>query len=193
MRLSKPVVTLLTAIPLILGIGVALADRDEGEHGHEGRWSRWFGSPVAPVETQDSAVYREECGSCHFPYQPGFLPTASWSDIMNHLDDHFGDNAQMEEALQRRILDYLSANSADAMDREIPNKVRWSLRYTPNPQRVTATAFFRHEHDEIAAFLRRHPNPDISFSNCDTCHTRAMQGYYDEHDIRVPGLGRWDD
>ncbi|MEJ2425190.1 MAG: cytochrome C [Candidatus Thiodiazotropha sp.] len=191
MRLSKPIVIILTAIPLLLGIGVALADHDEDEH--EGHWSRWFGSPVAPVKSPGDTLYQEECGGCHFPFQPGFLPATSWIDIMNNLEDHFGDNAALDEDAQRRILEYLSANAADAMNREIPRKVMWSLRYTPNPQRVTTTAFFRHEHDEISALLRRHPNPDISFSNCDTCHTRALQGYYDEHDINIPGLGRWDD
>ncbi|MET0065480.1 MAG: cytochrome C [Candidatus Thiodiazotropha sp.] len=191
MNRSKSIAILLLSAPLLLGIGVALADRDGDEH--EGYWSRWFDSPVAPVETPDSARYQEECGSCHFPYQPGFLPTASWVAIMSSLDDHFGDNAQMDAVSQRSILEYLAANSADAMNREIPNKVIWSLRYTPNPQRVTETAFFRHEHDEIADYLQRRSNPDISFSNCDTCHSRAMQGFYDERDIRVPGLGRWDD
>ncbi|MET0026240.1 MAG: cytochrome C [Candidatus Thiodiazotropha sp.] len=191
MQVSKSIIVLLVSAPLVLGIGVALADRDGDEH--EGYWSRWFGSPVAPVETRESALYQEECGSCHFPYQPGFLPSASWIGVMNRLDDHFGDNAQMDEASQRSILAYLTANAADAMNREIPNKVMWSLRYAPKPERVTETAFFRHEHDGIAAYIQRHPNPDISFSNCDTCHTRAMQGFYDERDIRVPGVGRWDD
>ena len=42
---------------------------------------------VAPVNNQ---LYIKECGSCHFPYQPGLLPANAWNKMMANLDKHFG-------------------------------------------------------------------------------------------------------
>jgi len=37
-------------------------------------------------------------------------------------------------------------------------------------------------------------NPEVgSFSRCDACHTGAAKGSYDEHGVRIPGFGRWED
>jgi hypothetical protein len=37
-------------------------------------------------------------------------------------------------------------------------------------------------------------NPEVvSFSRCETCHRGAEQGDFDEHGVRIPGYGRWDD
>jgi hypothetical protein len=37
-------------------------------------------------------------------------------------------------------------------------------------------------------------NPDVgSFSRCETYHRGADRGNFDEHGVRIPGDGRWDD
>jgi len=37
-------------------------------------------------------------------------------------------------------------------------------------------------------------NPTVkSISQCDACHTDAERGTFNEHDINIPGYGRWDD
>jgi hypothetical protein len=37
-------------------------------------------------------------------------------------------------------------------------------------------------------------NDDVaSFSNCQACHRGADAGIYNEHQVVIPGLGRWDD
>ena len=41
---------------------------------------------VAPVNNQ---LYIKECGSCHFPYQPGLLPSNAWNKMMEKLLSHF--------------------------------------------------------------------------------------------------------
>lgn len=33
----------------------------------------------------------------------------------------------------------------------------------------------------------------MSFSNCNACHQGAEAGVYNEHRVRIPGVGRWDD
>ena len=181
---------------LLVGVGLVVADWGEREE-HEGRErefeSRWFTPDRMAYNTQEGNLYKEECGGCHFPFQPGFLPTDSWRNLMAGLDNHFGENAELSDENNQRILAFLTANAAGAVDREIPNKAMWSTRYTPNPQRITETAFFRHEHREIPPRVLENKGEKISFANCDSCHTRAMQGSYSEHEIRIPGIGRWDD
>jgi mono/diheme cytochrome c family protein len=179
---------------LVIGAGLVVADWGEREE-HEGRGfaSRWFTPERMAYNVAEEKLYKEECGSCHFPFQPGFLPGASWQNIMAGLSDHFGENAELSDENSQRILAFLSANAAGAVNRGIPNKVMWSTRYTPNPNRITETAFFRHEHRELPPRVLEQSGEKISFANCDSCHTRAMQGSYSEHEIRIPGIGRWDD
>ena len=48
--------------------------------------------------------------------------------------------------------------------------------------------------DEIPdKVMNRKTGEQLSFSNCASCHKRALQGSYNEHEIDVPGIGRWDD
>jgi hypothetical protein len=130
---------------------------------------------------------------CYFPYQPGFLPEASWRLLMSGLEDHFGENAELTDEDHEFILNYLRINAAAASDREISRKVLWSIRTAPVPLRITETGFFQHEHDEIPPQVLRNNGENISFSNCDACHGRALQGSYAEDEIDIPGCGRWDD
>jgi mono/diheme cytochrome c family protein len=187
----------LLVVLTLLGTGLVMADRDERDKDEgwgEGLFSRWSKPDAGMKHTQYSELYRDECGSCHFPFQPVFLPADAWQTMMLNLGDHFGENAELSQQDHANLLSYLISNSADRVNREIPNKVMWSLRYTPSPERITETAFFRHEHDEIPSSVMNKQNGDkLSFSNCDSCHKRAMQGSYDEHEIDIPGVGRWDD
>lgn len=189
-------IALLAALAA-LGTGLVLADRDdrdENEGWSERFFSQWSKPDRRMNNTQYSQLYQDECGSCHFPFQPVFLPADSWQTMMASLDDHFGENAELSQEDHANLLKYLDSNAADKINREIPNKVMWSLRFTPSPKRITETAFFKHEHDEIPpSVMDRQSDNKLSFSNCDSCHKRAMQGSYDEREIDIPGVGRWDD
>jgi hypothetical protein len=183
------------ALIALAGAGMVLADRDGDEDDHEERgfFSRWMGSNSMTYDSQDGQLYEEECGSCHFPFQPGFLPAESWRTLMSGLEDHFDENAEISAETEQRISAFLTANAADRTDREISSKMMWSLRDKPNPIRITQTTFFQHEHDEIPPSFLKQEEQEISFANCDSCHTRALQGSYREREIRIPGIGRWDD
>jgi mono/diheme cytochrome c family protein len=182
-------------IMTVAGAGMVLADRDDYENEDEERgfFSRWLGSKPQTTDSADSQFYKEECGSCHFPFQPGFLPSDSWRAIMSGLEEHFGENAELSDEAAERISAYLLANAADRSDDEFSNKLMWSLRGKPNISRITETAFFRHEHEEIPAWVLQRQAQELSFANCDSCHRRALQGSYRESEIRIPGIGRWDD
>ena len=186
---------------LLLGLaGVVLADRDDGyeqEYEHEepehGYFQRWFGPPQPVISPVASQLYQEECGSCHFAYQPGLLPASSWQEIMAHLDDHFGENAELGEAKRVEIRDYLTSLSAGRVDQGLPNRISSSMRGMQPPLRITETRFFIHEHGEIPRRMVQDNDQVRSFSNCDACHSRAAQGSFREHEIHIPGYGRWDD
>lgn len=168
--------------------GIALGD-DHGE-GREGR-NRWKGRlDVAPV---DNPLYKKECGSCHFAYQPGFLPARSWEKMMGNLANHFGDNAELDPEDQKAITDYLLANAADGMQYKASAKIMRSLGEQYAPQRISETPYFIREHREIPGNLVAN-NPQVkSLSHCGRCHTNADTGSFNEHDVIIPGYGRFED
>jgi hypothetical protein len=62
-----------------------------------------------------------------------------------------------------------------------------------DPPRITQTRYFLRKHDEVPMRLVS-GNPEIgSFSNCQACHVGAAKGSFDEDDVRIPGVGRWED
>lgn len=130
--------------------------------------------------------YLAECGSCHFAFQPGLLPQRSWEKIMAELDNHFGDNAEMEPQFHAKILNYLVANSAEHSSYLRSQNLNASIKLNETPVRITDMLYFRRKHNEIPDKLVK-GNPETgSFSHCNTCHRHAGQGLYNEHDILIP-------
>ena len=52
-------------------------------------------------------TYTAECTSCHVGFLPGFLPMRSWNKIMGDLENHFGENASLEDPALSNIKAYL--------------------------------------------------------------------------------------
>lgn len=154
------------------------------------RNDRFSRADVPPVS---SARYGEACGSCHLAYQPGLLPARSWDRIMTGLDEHFGDNAEVDTAVNAELRRYLMDNASDRTTSGRAPAFARSVAARAVPLRVTDTPYFRDKHRELPRHLVD-GNPQVrSFSNCETCHRHAQQGVYDEHDIVIAGHGRWDD
>ena len=154
----------------------------------------WFSlerkNEVAQV---DDALYKEECGSCHFPYQPGLLPEASWHKLMKPtaLEDHFGDNAELDEEDSAHILNILVNNSADKSDYKRSKKIMASLRSDAAPIRIIETPYIRRKHHDIPDKLVK-DNPKVkSLSYCDNCHKKADEGNYDDDTVVIPNHGNW--
>jgi len=170
---------------LILSLWWVSAFSDEGEH------SFWKKKPgVAPV---NNTLYAAECGTCHFAYQPGLLPERSWIKIMNGLSSHFGDNAELSSTTHQQILSYLTANSADKVEDKRSKKIARSIAPDATPLRIIDTPYIKHKHDEIPARLITGNDKVGSLSRCDACHLSAKEGSYSESQIRIPGVGKWDD
>lgn len=175
----------LLACTTVVSVGAVMGD----EHGE----NRWFGfgqrQDVAPVS---NALYAKECGSCHFAYQPGLLPVATWNQIMGNLAEHFGENAELTEADRGALSAYLNSNAADRAGNSRFAGIGNSMQGQTD-LRISTTRYFQRKHHEVPPRLVN-DNPKVgSFARCDACHTGAAQGNYDEHQVRIPGVGRWDD
>lgn len=145
------------------------------------------------VTAVSNPVYKEECGSCHMAYPPGLLPARSWDKLMLELEDHFGENAELDTETQQAITKILLMNSADKSEYRRSKKFSRSINANDVPVRISEIPYFIHEHDEIPARMVT-ANPKVnSFSQCDACHAKAEQGSFDEHGVRIPGYGRWED
>ena len=205
--MSKTVIIIVLAILSIASIGAVMSSSDWGERDdvehyekeyesekleHGGFRGGWLESR-ADVRAVEDETHRSECGGCHFAYQPGLLPSQAWERIMGSLAEHYGDDASLETAEAKKIRNYLTTNAADHSD--LPRSQAFAAlpgRGDALP-RITDTAYFRREHHEIPERLVQ-GNQDVgSFSNCQSCHTGAERGIYNEHQVVIPGVGRWDD
>jgi Dihaem cytochrome c len=152
----------------------------EGEYENESRGHReGVSRPVS------NAAYQKECSACHMAYPPGFLPERSWRKVMDNLEDHFGDNAGLDDAARKEILDFLIKHSAERSNTEEAHEILASIPAGATPRRITETGFFIREHREVnpSVFKRKSIG---SASNCGACHTTADQGDYDEDNVRIP-------
>jgi len=166
--------------------GIALGDDDGGFFSK--LWNKNAKPGIAMV---DNKAYREECGSCHMAYQPGLLPPQSWKKLMTGLEDHFGENAELADPERTEILNYLLDNAAGHNPYYLSKKITRGIDSVP--LRISELPYFRHEHSEIPRRMIVN-NPKIrSLSNCDACHTQADKGSYNEHQVFIPGYGRYDD
>jgi hypothetical protein len=55
----------------------------------------------------------------------------------------------------------------------------------PPGNRITKSAWFVRQHDEVSASVYKRTAVG-SASNCAACHPRAADGNFDEHDVRIP-------
>lgn len=176
-------------------VGAAIAVGTAGYAQASESFTSWFFSfkrmkGVAPVA---DATYNEECGSCHFPYQPGFLPAASWEKLMDTkaLADHFGDSAELDESTRKHILDFAVTNSAEKSYYKRARKVMASLKKGDAPLRITEVPYIKDKHRKIPAQDVKE-NPKVkSLSYCNKCHQKAKIGVFDDDTVVIPGKGPW--
>jgi len=154
-RFSHPVVPAVLTALLALAAGASWADGD---------------MPRVPVLPS----YQAECSACHVAFPPGALPAASWQRLMQNLPRHFGTDASLDPAQVKEIADWLTANAG-----------RSRSGTTPPEDRITRSAWWLHEHDEVSRAVWLRPAVGKA-SNCAACHTRANEGSYREREIRIP-------
>ncbi len=171
----KTMTTITMAVSLLTLTVPLLADSDDSK-----------GPGVAPVNNQ---LYLDECSACHFAYQPGLMPARSWKQLMANLEDHFGENAELEAEEQKALTAYLLKNAADFSKLKRSIKIMRSLSRNQTPIRITKIPYIVGKHDELSSQMLK----DNSLSYCDKCHTSASSGSYSERYINIPGYGSWED
>ncbi len=147
---------------------------------------------VNPVNNKQ---YKEECGSCHFAYQPGLLTTRSWEKLLTEkaLADHFGENAELDSDVLASIYKYVMENAADKSYYKRARKITNSSEGVEAPLRITEVRYIKRKHHEIPDKMIK-GNKDVkSLSYCDACHTQADKGSFDEDAVKIPNYPDWED
>jgi hypothetical protein len=121
----------------------------------------YAGNNKNPVSNNDK--WKEECGSCHVAYPPQLLSAENWQSLMNNLNRHFGANAALDSADNKRILGFLERNAGSGD------------RYSSVSLRISDTPWFKREHHVISP--KEWAQPDVrSRSNCSACHGKLVLG-----------------
>jgi tetratricopeptide (TPR) repeat protein len=139
--------------------------------------------PPAPA----NPLYLEECGACHLAYPAGLLPDSSWQKMMGGLEDHFGDNAELDAATAAELSVYLAKYS---LREGQPTRFSRMLRNMPEepPLRITDTPYMAQAHQSIADTLGMEQLDEGFLSPCADCHKQADQGVFDK-DLIYQGYG----
>jgi len=94
---------------------------------------------------------------------------------MNGLPTHFGTDASLDAPTVTQIGNWLKVNAGQGR----------RAQQAPPQDRITRSAWFVREHDEIAPEVWKRAAIK-SAANCAACHIRADQGVFNEHDVRIP-------
>lgn len=110
--MNKLLITTSTAA-LILALALGLRAGEHGEREYEHEEHREGRGPAGAVVSDPRApLYRTECGDCHLAFPPALLPAGSWRAVMAGLEDHFGDNAELDPTTAREITGFLVQQAA---------------------------------------------------------------------------------
>ena len=132
----------------------------------------------------NNETFKQECGACHFAYQPGLLPSGSWESILNNLPSHFGEEVSLDQESKQIIGEYLRTNAAENSSAKRARKIVSSLN-GQTPLRITETPYIQEKHHDLDASIFSRQSIG-SFSYCIACHTKAEQGNYDDDFVKVP-------
>ena len=127
-------------------------------------------------------AYADNCADCHHAHHPSLRTADMWERIINGLDDHFGEDASIDEKTAAEILAFLKANDATHFDTEAA--VRLGRAKTPD-MRISSAAWWKKRHAGLAEAVFRAPAVG-SKANCNACHKDAQTGRFDDVNIHVP-------
>ncbi len=82
-----------------------------------------------PVDYKvEHQLFHDECISCHTLYPPFLLPKRSWVKMMDNLENHFGDDASLDDEDKESIKNYLVLHSAENSTKESAYKILKSIK-----------------------------------------------------------------
>jgi hypothetical protein len=129
-------------------------------------------------------LHIEECGSCHMAYPPELLPKDSWQKIMLGLEDHFGENAELDAETFAHIGQYLELNGLQNDHPSIETVSSWYASLPENaPLRITELPGFLKHHEDPIRRLGEGSEVEGFLSPCEDCHKEAASGIFDKERI----------
>ena len=132
---------------------------------------------------EKNPLFANECGSCHMIYPPQTLPKKSWQKMMANLDNHFGDDASLEDEDNQKILSYLLKNSSENSKKEYSVYLLKSMKKDDTIS-ITEIPYWKYKHKNIKKEVFK--NPKIkSKSNCKACHSDIEQGLIEDKNIKM--------
>jgi hypothetical protein len=190
-KTKKILFFLICSLPVVL-LPFSLAFADDDNHHDDKKWYKEIfdddddheehGSEyLTPVNNE---IFKQECGACHFAYQPGLLPSGSWEGILNALSSHFGEEVSLGQDEHKIIGEYIRTNAAENSSAKRSRKIMRSLD-GKIPLRITEIPYIKEKHHELNASIFSRQSIG-SFSNCVACHTKAGQGNYDDDYVKIP-------
>ena len=154
-------------------------DDDHHDNGKKGRKSsKHYLTPI------NNLTYKEECGACHFPYQPELLPSGSWEKVLAGIEDHFGEVLELDPDSKKIIAEYLKASAAEYSSAKRAVKIMRSLG-NRTPLRITEIPYIQEKHHEVSPYVLKRESIG-SLSDCSACHTTAAEGIYEDDYVSIP-------
>ncbi len=145
------------------------------------------------VKAVKNDLYNESCGECHYAYQPGLLPKRSWEKMMlpDELEDHFGENAELDDEDRVEILQFLVDNAADTSFYKRSSKINRSIPDDVVELRITEVPYIKRKHKPMTdKYVKNNPKVK-SLINCNKCHREIDKGIFDDDTILIPNYGYW--
>jgi len=132
----------------------------------------------------ENKVYIDNCGTCHFVYQPGLLPYKSWEKIIDTPGGHAGGELSISSSVKNEIKKYILGNSAEKSTWEKSGKIADSITDSL-PVRISEIPYIKRKHWGVRDKIFKREAIG-SRGNCIACHRSAAKGVYDEDDVVIP-------
>lgn len=142
------------------------------------------------VANPQNALYNKECASCHFGYQAGLLPSASWRFVMSNLSNHYGTDASIEDDERAKIEAFLLQNASETSNYKRSVKITNSLRAGVLYTSLTQIPYLQKKHRKIDKNLVSQKEVR-SLARCAACHREAKNGEYSKKTVNIPNYGAW--
>lgn len=130
------------------------------------------------VGSNDSPVYEKECGGCHFPYQPGWLPERSWRRLMSTLSSHFGENAELKGGATETVTAYLTKHAADHSTNTRSREIMQVIKPGETPVSLTKVLYVGGIHGGFLDPKFKGKPEAKTLAQCPLCHEKAHRGWF---------------
>ena len=106
---------------------------------------------------------------------------------MGNLEEHFGEDASLDEQDTSSIRAYLVKNSAESSTKESAFHILKSMDSNETIA-ITKTPYWKRRHSEIDKSIFESKEVAAA-SNCKACHGNIEQGLLNDKDIKIPSRG----